>query len=110
MSDNKTLIISLGKTVILAAQRRFETEVLDNDEHIPNLKTIIGAFAEFAASELDETSSESVEGTLCEYGRDLFIQFWLKLADEADDADSLDAEETAARKTFDRIYKKPVAP
>lgn len=100
--------VSIGKAVLSNLFRFYKKEGLDDAEYIPVVRVIIeGISKAMASAGLDKKVLKAAEKTLQSFNRDLYVEEWLKHAEEESGERELDMEAEATKGVyyFDYIYK-----
>jgi hypothetical protein len=108
--EPKAIIEKVGKDVVFAAHQHFIEGHLDNAEYIPALRKSIQAVGKTAGEFVGAEAGAAVTSELTRYARELFVELWLRLAEEDVDGKGAAREKKAALSTFDEIYSSESPP
>ncbi len=106
MNAQQTMAIieKVGKNVILSTHQFFEEVGVDNSEHIPALRRSIEAVGLTADELASPDMGSALRTELRQFAHQLFVNLWLKLAEEDEEDPDLPAERKRAKKTFNEIF------
>jgi hypothetical protein len=93
-----------GRAVIVAFHKLFSSDEMDNDEYTRNLRTAIEGIVGLAKERGGEAFGVRLADEFQDFSRQLFVEYWMKLAEEEGAPLNSKAERKQAQKTFDQSY------
>ena len=92
--------VEVSKSIITEFHRYFAENAVDNFEHVLAIKRIVKATCRHFPAKTSE-----IEKELLDYAFDLFLEEWLRLAEEDEEEYDREEEVEKARRVFFRIYE-----
>jgi len=105
-SNSFETIKAIGFSIIEDAHSHFEFDGLDNEEHIPALRSSINAILAASDKFIGKSAQKELAFALKTHALDLFVDLWLRLGAEVDDDQGPIIEKVKATKLFDEIYNQ----
>lgn len=100
------IITHTGRRVVESSHRYFISVSFDNNEHIPSVKASIDAIGLSADELISKDAGAALRQQLKSYARELFVEYWLKLAESSDDSAGIEIEKKLAMEEFDNIFDR----
>jgi len=102
-TNNFEILVGAGKAIIQSLHERFERDHQDDTEYIPAVKSVIFGIKQFAITiEFNEMEISTLEETLKNYSRQLYLEVWLSHNEEGE---GVDEATEASNYYFDYVYE-----
>lgn len=99
--NNFEILVGTGKAIIQSLHERYERNHQDDIEYIPIVKSTIFGIKQFAITiEFNEMETSTLEETLENYARQLYLEVWLSHNEE-----DVDGATEAGNYYFDYVYE-----
>lgn len=95
-----------GRRVVEGVYQYFINVSFNNDEHVPSVKAAIESAGVSADNLVRKETGALSKAHLKAYARELFVEYWINLAESSDDSEGVEVEKDRAIEGFESIFSR----